>query len=123
MQWSTGFCLQIERGFSGSKYILLYVAATDRVVLFHIGEGKANSWLSISDANFKMDAKVLFRGCEELNVELDKRGGTYLPIRLQALTSAVGSGTVTVLLERMEPVILNDFLAMVGSLLSERVRE
>lgn len=40
---------------------------------------------------------------------------TYLPIRLQTLISPVGSGIVTVLLERIEPVILKAFLAIIGS--------
>jgi hypothetical protein len=48
---------------------------------------------------------------------------TYLPIRLQALTSPLGSGMVTVLLDRMDPLILNDFLAIVGSLFKGKLRE
>jgi hypothetical protein len=70
-----------------------------------------------------MNAKVFFRRGKEFNVELNKEIFTYLPIRLQALTSPFGSGIVTVLFDRIDPEILNDFLAIVGSLLSGIVRE
>ena len=94
---------------------LLYISSTNRIVFFHIREGEADSWLSIPDSDFKVDAEVFLWGCEELDVELSQSKPTYLPIRLHAFTSPVGSGTVTVLLDRIDPVILNDFLAMVGS--------
>ena len=40
---------------------------------------------------------------------------TYLPIRLQSLTSEVGSGIVIELLDRIDPDNLKHFLAMIGS--------
>lgn len=69
-----------------------------------------------------MNAKVFFRRGKKLNVELDKETSTYLPIRLQNLTSEEGSGILTALLDRTDPVILNDFLAIEGSYLSQGVR-
>lgn len=41
--------------------------------------------------------------------------GTYLPVKLQCLTSEVGSGIVTELFDRIEPDNLKHFLAITGS--------
>ena len=40
--------------------------------IFHIRECKSDSWLSVFDANFKVDAKVFLWRCQKLNVELCK---------------------------------------------------
>lgn len=39
----------------------------------------------------------------------------YFPVKLHAFTSPLGSGIVTVLLERIEPDNLKVFLAIAGS--------
>lgn len=62
-----------------------------------------------------MNAEVFLRCCEELNVDLDWRNCTYLPMRLDCLVSELGSGIVTVLLDRIDPLILKALRAMVGS--------
>lgn len=69
-----------------------------------------------------MDAEVFLRGSQKLNIKLTSNLITYLPTRLLYFTSPVGSGMVTVLFERMEPVILNDLRAMVGSFMVGEVR-
>lgn len=68
-----------------------------------------------------MNAKIFFRGGKEFNIELSYEDNTYRPIRLQYLTSPLGSGMVTVLLDRIDPEILKAFLAMIGSLIVDDV--
>lgn len=62
-----------------------------------------------------MDTKIFLGSSLELDVKLYRERSTYRPMRLECLTSPVGSGIVTVLLDRIEPVSLNAFLAIVGS--------
>jgi hypothetical protein len=62
-----------------------------------------------------VNAEVFFGWCQKFNVELHDTNVTYLPMRLQVLISALGSGIVTVLFDSIDPEILNAFRAMVGS--------
>lgn len=105
----------LEGNLQGLNNANLYISSTNRVILLHIGESKPNSWFSIPNGYFEVNAEVFLRRGEELNIELSGCYLTYLPIRLQALSSPLGSGMVTVLLESIEPVILKALRAMVGS--------
>lgn len=107
--------LHLKRNFQSLNSTQSYIAPTNWILLLHISESKSHTRLSVLDRNFEMNAEVWFRSREKFNVELSKKCNTNRPIRLQDLTSPVGSGIVTVLLERIEPVSLNAFLAIAGS--------
>lgn len=94
---------------------MLYIAARDFILFLHIREGKSDSWFTVSDSDFKVNAEIFFRSCKELDVKLNGGLNTYLPTKLQALTSPEGSGMATALLDRIEPLILKALRAMVGS--------
>jgi hypothetical protein len=49
----------------------LYVASRNGVLFLHVREGEPDSGFPVPDSDFKMNAEVLFGGCEELEVELN----------------------------------------------------
>lgn len=105
-----------------SILLMKYVSSTDRVIFFHIGECESYPRFSISDSNLKMYTKIFLRRGQKLHIQLNRQLLTYLPIRLANLGSPLGSGMVTVLLERIDPEILKHFLAMLGSLMKWQKR-
>ena len=93
----------------------MYIAATDGVLYFHVGESEPDPGFPVLDADLKVHAEQLLWNREHFHVNLSHSSRTYLPTRLQCLTSDVGSGMVTQLLEMMDPESLKHLRAMVGS--------
>ena len=108
-------CFSCERDLQSLNNFSEYIPPGNRDLFVHVSEGEPDSWLPIFDADLEMHAEVFFRCPQKFNVQLPYRKSTYRPTRLHCRASLVGSGMVTVLLERMEPVSLNAFLAMMGS--------
>ena len=63
---------RLEWNFQGLNNANLYISSTDRVILLHIGESKPDSWFSIPNRYFEMNAEVFLRRCEELNIDLSE---------------------------------------------------